>query len=191
MHCFVFLFFPEAMYNVDVLQLAVLRLALGVVAFFCVGSWVETMNAPYFSGFPQAAPQPDVGDEQLTQVREILVGDFSRDTCSRLAHMEQRLAQMELHFAERVEALETKVELLASQVRGDRSALETALSHRFQTLDEQVNGKVSDLSGRIEVLTGRLDTLAAAVEEGRRAAFDALSQGISALGSHIKNIAKP
>jgi hypothetical protein len=37
MHCFVFLFFPGPMYNGDVLQLAVLRLALGVVASFALG----------------------------------------------------------------------------------------------------------------------------------------------------------
>ena len=138
------------------------------------------MNAPYFNTFAEAIAQPghNSADDQMEQIQELLIGDHRRDTDRRLAELDARIRDAEARLTQRLAALEAKLDTVVAELKGQHSAGETAILHRIQTVDTRVGA------------------IAGALHAGHRAAFDALSQGVSELRMSELNgasqpIAKP
>jgi hypothetical protein len=139
------------------------------------------MNAPYFSPFADSTAQPGAiaqpghnsADDQMEQIQDLLIGEHKRETCRRLSDMETQIKVAEARFSEQLAALSAKLDMVVAELKGERSAGETAVLHRIQTID------------------ARVGTIAGAIEAGHRATFESLSRGVIELGSHLQRAAKP
>jgi two-component sensor histidine kinase len=77
-------------------------------------------------------------DRQMLQVRELLFGEFARQTESRLARMEARIDEIENRFGKRLDALHARLDAFAEQVDTDRRGVVEELSLGVAELSERV-----------------------------------------------------
>lgn len=84
-------------------------------------------------------PSRQLTDEKMEQVRELLFGDYERETEARVAILENRIRDLELSLHRRLDAM---------QARLDAISAELDVTHR-QTLDEIGNG-LQELATRIK-----------------------------------------
>jgi hypothetical protein len=100
------------------------------------------MNAPSLNELRNAIPSRDVADEKMSQVRDLLIGDFARTSEARIAALEVRMRDLETGFGQRLQALHQRIETLAADTTIDRRA----------AFEELAKG-VLDLSDRIRHLS--------------------------------------
>lgn len=95
------------------------------------------MNAPPFTDL-KSATAGRMSDEKMDQIRDLLFGDYVRESEQRMALMEERVRDLEHSLHRRLDAL---------QARLDAMSVQTDASQR-QAMDEIARGMV-DLSERI------------------------------------------
>ena len=84
-------------------------------------------------------PSRQMTDEKMEQVRELLFGDYERESDARVAILENRIRDLELSLHRRLDAM---------QARLDAISAELDVTHR-QTLDELGDG-LQELAARIK-----------------------------------------
>ncbi|MEM9359276.1 MAG: hypothetical protein AAGB04_24095 [Pseudomonadota bacterium] len=84
-------------------------------------------------------PSRQMADEKMEQVRELLLGDYERQSEARVAILENRIRDLELSLHRRLDAM---------QARLDAISAELDVTHRH-TLDEIGNG-LQELAARIK-----------------------------------------
>ena len=100
------------------------------------------MNATSYAEFRSVlGPSSQSNDEKMDQVRELLFGEYQRQSESRLALLEARIRELELSVLRRLDALEGRVEQVASRLDAEQRA----------TLDELGRG-IADLGERVRRL---------------------------------------
>jgi hypothetical protein len=100
------------------------------------------MNAPTLNDLRNGLPVRDFSDDKMTQIRDLLVGDFTRATDARMLAMESRIRDLETGLGQRLTTLHQRIESLAEDHSVDRKA----------AFDELAKS-VLDLGDRIRMIT--------------------------------------
>lgn len=96
------------------------------------------MNATSFAEFRTAVNSAAAGDEKMNQVRELLFGEYQRQSEARMALMEARIRELELGFSRRLDALEMRVEQIAGKADAEQRAAFEELARGIADLGERV-----------------------------------------------------
>ncbi|MCH9808355.1 MAG: hypothetical protein K0U74_11535 [Alphaproteobacteria bacterium] len=100
------------------------------------------MTATSLDALRTGAPQRQVNDEKMQQVRDILVGEDLRRTEDRLTAIETQLRTLETDISRRLDAMQARIEALSGEVAGERRA----------AFDELAQG-ISDLGSHIKKIS--------------------------------------
>lgn len=84
------------------------------------------------------AQSAHASDEKMDQVRELLFGDYQRQSEARLAMLEARIREFELSLLRRLEALEGRMDQVANRVEADQRATLEELGRGIADLGERV-----------------------------------------------------
>lgn len=84
------------------------------------------------------AQSAHASDEKMDQVRELLFGDYQRQSEARLAMLEARIRELELSLLRRLEALEGRMDQVANRVEADQRATLEELGRGIADLGERV-----------------------------------------------------
>lgn len=95
------------------------------------------MNATSFSEF-RAVPGPYDQDDRLDQVRDLLFGEYQRQSEARLALMEARIRELEANLHRRLETLEQRTEQLLAKSDADQRAAFDDLARGIADLSDRV-----------------------------------------------------
>ena len=85
------------------------------------------MNAPVFTEFRPNAANRDAGDDKMDQIRELVLGEYRRQTDMRLARIESRM-----------DALAARLEAMSGEIDTERRTAFDALSKGVLDLGEQI-----------------------------------------------------
>ncbi len=85
-----------------------------------------------------AFDQRDMADEKMNQVRDLLMGDFTREMQTRMMAMETRIRDLEVGLGERLTALNQRIEVLAADHSVDRRAAFEELSKCVLDLGDKI-----------------------------------------------------
>lgn len=96
------------------------------------------MNATSYAEFRTAVGSVSQGDEKMDQVRELLFGEYQRQSDARMALMEARIRELELGFSRRLEAIEQRMEQIAGKADADQRAAFEELARGIADLSERV-----------------------------------------------------
>ena len=110
----------------------------------------------------RAGQDPELRDDRLEQVRELLFGDQARELHASIAALEQKQREIEASFEEKQRNFVTSFE------QGQRE---------FQT----------SVSRQFDAILARIEALAGETEAERRSAFEELSRSVLDLGERIRN----
>jgi hypothetical protein len=99
------------------------------------------MNATSYAEFRNAMAPATQSDEKMDQVRELLFGEYQRQTEARMALLEARIRELELALQRRLDGIEQ---------RFDQAAGKFDAEHR-SAFDELARG-ISDLGERVRRL---------------------------------------
>ena len=84
------------------------------------------------------AEQREPTDDQMQQIRELLVGDAVRRSSTRAEIIEARLKDLEAEMMRRFDALSAQVEALANNLAADRRTAFDELAHGVADLGERI-----------------------------------------------------
>lgn len=79
-----------------------------------------------------------LADEKMEQVRELLFGEYRRQSDLQLAAMDARLREMEAVLNRRIDELQAKVEALASRSTEERRGAFEELSRNVTELGQRI-----------------------------------------------------
>lgn len=96
------------------------------------------MNAPSLNDIRPAFAVRDPEDEKMSQVRELLVGDFVRSSEARLTALETRIRDLETGLGERLIQLQQQIERLGSDHTIERRAAFDELGSHIRDLGERI-----------------------------------------------------
>lgn len=83
-------------------------------------------------------------DDRMEQIRELLYGEFKRDSDARLALLEARVRELESGMHRKLDVIQARLESLATEIKGQRS-------QSFEDLAagvDQLGQRIRDLSQR-------------------------------------------
>jgi uncharacterized small protein (DUF1192 family) len=99
------------------------------------------MSAAQFSDFksPLSSREPgDAMDDKMDQIRELLFGEFKRDSDARIALIDARVRELETGLHRKLDAIQARLETLGSDMRSDRNAAFDELSLSVTELAERI-----------------------------------------------------
>lgn len=96
------------------------------------------MNAPTLNELRNSIPARDLADEKMMQVRDLLVGDFLRETQARMMALENRLRDLENGLSQRLVVLNQRIDSLAADHTVDRRAAFDELSKYVADLGDKI-----------------------------------------------------
>jgi hypothetical protein len=79
-------------------------------------------------------------DNQMEQIRELLVGDILRRTEARIGTIEARLKQLEEDLGRRIDALAARIDTLGRDQTSGRQAAFEELSRSVVEMGERIRG---------------------------------------------------
>lgn len=80
----------------------------------------------------------DATDDKMEQIRELLFGEFKRDSDARLALVEARVRELEAGIHRKLDAIQSRLEQLSVEMKSDRNASFEELSHSVVDLAERI-----------------------------------------------------
>ncbi len=95
------------------------------------------MNATSYSEFRSDLGTPGQ-DDRLDQVRDLLFGEYQRQTEARLAMMDARIRELELALMRRLENLEARAEQLISKADADQRSAFDDLARGMADLGDRI-----------------------------------------------------
>ena len=96
------------------------------------------MNATSYAEFRNGSFPAVQNDEKMDQIREILFGEYQRQSEARMALLEARVRELELTVHHRLDAMQTRVEQLAGQSEADKRAAFDELARSVVDLGERI-----------------------------------------------------
>lgn len=96
------------------------------------------MNATSYAEFRTAMAPATQNDEKMDQVRELLFGEYQRQTEARMALLEARIRELELALQRRLDGIEQRVEQTAGKVDAEHRAAFDELARGITDLGERV-----------------------------------------------------
>lgn len=97
---------------------------------------MKTSSLSGLTGEPGGA-RP-ISDEKMEQVRELLLGEFEKQTERRVAELESRVRELEVGLHRRLDAMQARLEALAGEVESDQRSAHDELATGLQDLAERV-----------------------------------------------------
>lgn len=82
--------------------------------------------------------QHEPTDDQMQQIRELLIGDAVRRSAARADFIEARIKDLEAEMMRRFDALSAQVAALASDLTADRRSAFDELAHGVADLGERI-----------------------------------------------------
>lgn len=98
------------------------------------------MNATTLSELRSSVIVRDQGDEKMDQIRELLIGEYTRRSEARIAALEARLQTLEKELAQRFDAMSARIEALAGATDADRRTSFEELARGMHDLGERMRG---------------------------------------------------
>lgn len=96
------------------------------------------MNATSYTEFRTALGQAAQQDEKMDQVRELLFGEYQRQSEARFALLEARMRELELGLQRRLEEMENRLEQIAGKSDAEQRAAFDELARGISELGERV-----------------------------------------------------
>ena len=96
------------------------------------------MNASSFAEFRTGAISAVQNDEKMEQIRELLFGEYQRQSEARMALLEARIRELELAVHHRLDAMQGRVEQLAGLSEAERRGAFDELSRGIAELGERI-----------------------------------------------------
>jgi hypothetical protein len=98
------------------------------------------MNTPQFGEYKNGKSQLETLDDKMHQIRELLFGEFKRDSDQRLALVEARVRELELGLHRKLDAIQARLDELSSEVVADRRQSFQELARSVVELGERIAG---------------------------------------------------
>lgn len=105
------------------------------------------MNTSPFSGLTaglatgqasgKGAAKP-ISDEKMEQVRELLFGEFEKQTERRVTDLEARVRELEVGLHRRLDAMEARLEALSGEIDNNQRTAHGEIATGLQELAERV-----------------------------------------------------
>ena len=96
------------------------------------------MNATSFAEFRNGAISASQNDEKMDQIRELLFGDYQRQSEARLALLEARVRELEFAVHHRLDAIQGRVEQVAGQTSADQRSAFDELARGVAELGDRI-----------------------------------------------------
>ena len=96
------------------------------------------MNAPSFSEPRDASSSRQMSDEKMEQIRDLLFGDFSRESEARLILLETKVRDLELALNRRLEAMQARLDALSAEKDATQRQAIDEIAHGMQDLGERI-----------------------------------------------------
>lgn len=97
------------------------------------------MKTTSFSGIVNGnADASSMPDEKMEQVRELLFGEFEKQTETRVLELEARLREMEVVFNRRLDAVEARLEALSGEMDANQRTAQQEIAGGLQELADRV-----------------------------------------------------
>lgn len=96
------------------------------------------MNATTLQELRAAQALREPQDERLTQVRELLIGDHTRDMESRMIALSARLDALEMSMINQLQVLSGKIDTMASTADAERRLAFGDLARHVDMLSESI-----------------------------------------------------
>ena len=85
-----------------------------------------------------SADSRPISDEKMEQVRELLFGEFEKQTESRVIELEARVRELEVGLRRRLDAMEARVEALSGEMDANQRTAHEEIAGGLQELAERV-----------------------------------------------------
>lgn len=96
------------------------------------------MSASFLSELKNGSIGRDALDDKMEQIRELLYGEFKRDSDARIALIEARVRELESGIHRKLDAIQARIETLSGDMKSDRKAAFDDLSHSVLELGERI-----------------------------------------------------
>lgn len=96
------------------------------------------MSASFYPEHRNGAGNRDPMDDKMDQIRELLYGEFKRDSDARIALIEARVRELESGLHRKLDAIQERIEALSKDVQTDRTASFEELSQSVLDLGQRI-----------------------------------------------------
>jgi hypothetical protein len=91
------------------------------------------MSTPPFGDYRNGMARSEPFEDKMQQIRELLFGEFKRDSDARLALIEARVRELEQGLHRKLDAIQASLEVLSSDVAAERRR---SLDQLAESIDE-------------------------------------------------------
>jgi hypothetical protein len=96
------------------------------------------MSTSPYSEFRNGIATHEPLDDKMHQIRELLFGEFKRDSDARLALIEARMRELEQGLHRKLDAIQSRLDLLAGDMVADRRQSFDDLARSVVELGERI-----------------------------------------------------
>lgn len=96
------------------------------------------MNAPTRSDLRSDTGADRMTDEKMDQIRDLLFGDFERQSEARIALLEDRIRELELSLHRRLDALQARLEAMSAQSDASQQQAVDEIARGMLELGERI-----------------------------------------------------
>ena len=96
------------------------------------------MSAGSYQDYRNGSARRDPMDDKMEQIRELLYGEFKRDSDARIALIEARVRELEAGIHRKLDAIQARLDGLANDMKNDRAAAFDELASSVLELGERV-----------------------------------------------------
>jgi hypothetical protein len=96
------------------------------------------MNMSPLQGLANGSGSRPISDEKMDQVRELLFGEFEKQTELRVAEMEARMRELEVGLHRRLDAMEAGLEALSGELDASQRTTHQEIAGGLQEVAERL-----------------------------------------------------
>ena len=96
------------------------------------------MSTPQFSDYRNGKVASEAFDDKMQQIRELLFGEFKRDSDARLALIEAKVREVELGLHRKLDAIQARLDAMAQDVSAERRQSFDELARSVVDLGERI-----------------------------------------------------
>ena len=97
------------------------------------------MSAAFFTELRNGVNSRDSNiDDKMDQIRELLYGEFKRDSDARIALIEARVRELESGLHRKLDAIQAQIEALSGSVKSDQAQSFDELSRSVLELGQRI-----------------------------------------------------
>jgi hypothetical protein len=98
----------------------------------------KAMNSMTIGEIRNAAGGRDPSDEKMEQIRDLLFGEFQRQSEGRINQLETRIRDLETNLQRKLDALQARFDALTGETQADRRSAFDELARGVQELGERI-----------------------------------------------------